>query len=79
MKLLGKLYNKAKNGKKGGFNTLITTVCLILIVMILIFIFRQTIATQISESITGVANEIEEISNWDAGLGGGGTPVDPTP
>ena len=56
------MYLKAKN-KEGGFNVLVTTTCLILIVMILILAFRSTVETKINSSITSVGNQIESITS----------------
>ena len=59
-----KLQSKTREGMSG----LVVTVALILLTMILIFVFRNTIVTQINESIEGVAKEIDEISDWDTAI-----------
>ena len=53
--------------KRKGFDGLIVTIGLILLVMILIFVFKDQIVTQINSSINGVSTEIESISNWETG------------
>lgn len=52
--------------KSKGFDGLIVTIGLILLVMILIFAFKSTIGTQVSDSIDTVSDEIQSISNWEA-------------
>lgn len=65
-----KRFNEAKakaKEERNGFDGLIVTIGLILLVMILVFVFRTTIVTQVDQSIHNVGNEINEISTWEAG------------
>lgn len=62
--LMRKAWIKSKE-KKSGFDGLIVTIGLILLVMILIFVFKTTVATQVNKSITSVSSEISSISDWN--------------
>ena len=50
--------------KKSGFDGLIVTTGLILLVMILILVFRNTIVNQIQSSIGSVSQQINGIATW---------------
>ena len=50
--------------KKSGFDGLIVTIGLILLVMILILVFRGTIVEQIKNSIGSVSDQINGIATW---------------
>ena len=70
-KKMEKLMMKAKFGlanklaeKKSGFDGLIVTIGLILLVMILILVFRGTIVEQIKNSIGSVSDQINGIATW---------------
>lgn len=81
MKTLGKIYQKhlAKVeekkalGKRPGFDGLIVTVCLILLVMILIVLFRNTVMSSVTKSIEQTADEINTLTN-DATMAPPATP-----
>lgn len=84
MKTLGKIYQKhlAKVeekkalGKRPGFDGLIVTVCLILLVMILIVLFRNTVMESVTDSINQTADEIDDLTG--AAVNNGPT-KNPTP
>ena len=67
---LGKIYEKHLNrvnekkaeGKRPGFDGLIVTVCLILLVMILIVLFRSTVMQSVTNSINQTATEINDLT-----------------
>ena len=65
--LMEKAWAKSKE-KKTGFDGLIVTIGLILLVMILIFVFKGTVAKQVDKSINTVSDEISSISDWEANL-----------
>lgn len=50
--------------KKSGFDGLIVTIGLILLVMILVLVFRETIVEQIEASIGSVSDQINGIATW---------------
>lgn len=62
-KVLGKL----KSSTKKGFDGLIVTVGLILLVMILIFSFNYFIMPTLKGSIQSTATEIEQLNDWENG------------
>ena len=65
--LMAKAWAKSKE-KRTGFDGLIVTIGLILLVMILIFVFKGTVAQQVDKSINTVSDEISSISDWEANL-----------
>ncbi len=50
--------------ERDGFDGLIVTIGLILLVMVLILVFKDTIVEQIQSSIKSVSNEINDIATW---------------
>lgn len=52
------------NKQKDGFDGLIVTIGLILLVMVLILVFKDTIVAQIKSSISSVSDEIGSLSTW---------------
>lgn len=58
------LQEKKKNGKSGGFDGMVVTICLILLVMILIFLFNTVIVNKVKTSINTVGEEVESLTNW---------------
>ena len=71
MNYLGKIYQKhlanvkekEAVGKRPGFDGLIVTVCLILLVMVLIVLFRSTVMNSVTNSIQQTSNQIETMTN----------------
>ena len=58
------LQEKKKNGKSGGFDGMVVTICLILLVMILIFLFNTVIVNKVKTSIETVGTEVESLTDW---------------
>lgn len=75
MKFFGKIYQKHLErvnekkalGKKPGFDGLIVTVCLILLVMILIVLFKGTVMESVTASIEQTAAEIDDLTGAASG------------
>lgn len=63
MKVLEKLRTKTHK----GFDGLIVTVGLILLVMILIFVFNYYITPTVKSSIKSTSTEIQQLSDWEQG------------
>lgn len=66
--MIKKWYQKLSQKKRKGFDGIIVAIALILLVMILVFLFKEKIGSQVSKSIDAVAQEIESISDWESGL-----------
>ena len=58
------LQEKKNNGKSGGFDGMVVTICLILLVMILIFLFNTVIVNKVKTSIETVGTEVESLTDW---------------
>lgn len=70
-KEMEKEWKNTMTKKEAGFDGLIVTAGIVLIALILIFVFYNTIVPQMKSSIETVSDEIESISSWDAGAATG--------
>lgn len=60
--------------KHKGFDGLIVTVALILLVMILIFAFNKFIMPSLNKAVENTGKEIEELGDWENSIDMGNMP-----